>query len=155
MRIDRLRIRSRWHFRQTHPPYKSNGPVFVTITIRNLSAEAFDLTDSVTLRLEKAGQTEADKKKLGPNFYTRIALDSELPDSDIKRRGTLLQGEEVSIRFELSQRSWGQSILSGYPSKSTYLEIPRGQFDLFVDVEVMEGNKGTKVHSRVLSVRIS
>jgi hypothetical protein len=130
-------------------------PCFVTVTIKNLSAEAFDLTDSVTLRLEKSGQTEEAKKKVGPNFYTWISLDSELPDSDIKRRGTLLQGEEVSLRLELSQRKWGHSILSGYPSKSVYLEIPDGQYDLFVDVEVMEGNKGTKVRSGVLSIRVS
>ena len=134
---------------------QKKGPYFVTVTIKNLSAEPFDLTDSVTLRLEKSGQTEEDKEKLGPNFYSWISLESELPDSDIKRRGTLLQGEEVSLRLELSQRRWGHSILSGYPSKSTYLEIPDGKYDLFVDVEVMEGNKGTKVRSGVLSVRVS
>lgn len=134
---------------------KKEEAYFITVTLKNLSAEELKLTDRFTLRLEMAGQTEEQKKRLGPNFWSKILASDLVPESDIKQRGTLLEGEEVSMQLDLSQLNWGHSILSGYPSRSTYATIPKGQYELFIEREVKDGKKHEKVRSNVISIRVS
>jgi hypothetical protein len=132
---------------------RKEEPYFITVTIKNLSSEEVPLPDRLTLKLEMAGQTEEQKKKVGPNFWSPIFLTADvLPDSDIKKRGTLLEGEQISIPLELSQLKWGQSLLSGYPSRGGFAAIPGGQYDLLVECEITEGSKSKKVRSSVLSI---
>lgn len=135
---------------------RKEEPYFLTLTIKNPSAEEFKLEGSLTLRLEMVGQTEEQKKKLGPNFWSWVSLPPELlQDTEIKQRGSLLQGEHITIQLDMSQLKWGQSILSGYPSRSTFTLIPEGQYDLFVESEAKDGNKSGKVRSNVISIRVS
>ena len=134
---------------------RKEEPYFITVRLKNLSPDEFQLTGKFTLKLEMAGQTEEQKKRLGPNFWSWIPTSDLVPESDIKQRGTLLQGEEVSMQLDLSQLKWGRSILSGLPAKGLIPSIPNGQYELFIEREVRDGNKSEKVRSNVISIRVS
>jgi len=121
---------------------RKGKPFFVTLTIKNRSGKEFSFKTSSkpTLNLEAEGQTEEDKKRFGPNYWSWISFLARLPrNSEIRRRETLLDGEEISVRLNLSKLDWGHSILSGYPSKSVFPTVPRGRYILSFEVQTREG----------------
>lgn len=108
-----------------------------------------------TLHLEQEGQSEEDKQRLGPNFWSSVSVLSNLPaDSKIKQRATLLDGEEVRVRIDLSELKWGQSILSISPSENICDLVPRGNYSLYSELE-LEGEKDSKVFKKVKSNELS
>lgn len=134
---------------------RKSRPFFVTLTLENQTDKEFDLTDKPTLRLERAGQSENEKQTLGSNFWSWISFLSNLPaDSPVRRRGTLLGGEKISIRLNLSELKWGKSILSGYPSKTVFRSIPSGRYELFLECNITREIMVRKAKSNILSVRV-
>jgi hypothetical protein len=136
---------------------KKGKPFFATLAIKNRSGKdfSFQTSSKPTLNLEAEGQTEEAKKRLGTNYWSWISILTSLPaNSEIKRRETLLDGEEISVRLNLSKLDWGHSILSGYPSKSVFPTVPGGRYILYFDFEAREGKKYHKLKSNELNIEV-
>lgn len=136
---------------------KKSQPFFVTLTIKNRSGKefSFQASSKPTLNLEAEGQSEEAKKRLGPNYWSWISILAALPaDSQIRRREILLDGEEVSVRLDLSKLDWGHSILSGYPSKTVFPTVPGGRYILSFEFDAKEGKEFQTLKSNELYIQV-